>query len=145
MARARVVVGAHIICYINGQPYGRISHFTFRSQTARKPLYGLDSMDPYELAVTQSKITGTMKIFRTVGDGGAEGAGISASFDDLPREKYFTVQLIDRGSDKVIFQAELASVVSQTWDIPAKGTISGTIEFEAISWENEIQPLGHSG
>lgn len=145
MARARTVVGAHLICFINGQPFGRITHFTFQSATPRRPIYGLDSMDPYELAVTQAKIRGTMRIYRTVGDGGAEGAGITANFDDLPREKYFTVQLIERGSDKIFFQAELCSVVTQSWDVPAKGVVSGTIEFEAITWNNEIHPLGESG
>lgn len=144
MARARVVVGAHINCYINGQPYGRVIGFTFRSQTPRRALYGIDSMDPFELAVTQTKVGGTMRIVRTVGDGGAEGAGITANFDDLPREKYFTVQLVERGSDTVIFQAELCSVVSQVWDVPSKGIVTGTIDFEAISWNNEIRVLGNS-
>ncbi len=144
MSRARTVVGAHIICYINGQPYGRLQNFVFKSGTPRRPIYGIDSMDPTELAVTQTKISGAMVVIRTVGDGGAEGAGITANFDDLPREKYFTVQLIERGSDTVIFQAELCSVTNQTWTIPQKGVIHGTIEFEAISWSNEIHPLGES-
>lgn len=145
MARARVVVSAHITCRINGQPFGRVTHFSFRSQTPSKPLYGIDCIDPYELAVTTTKIVGTMRVYRTVGDGGAEGAGITANFEDLPRGKYFTVQLLERGSDKVFFQAELCTVISQSWDLPAKGAVTGTIEFEAISWQNEIKPLGESG
>lgn len=144
MSRARVLVGAHVTCYINGQLFGRVSNFQFRSQTTRKPLYALDSVDPVELAVTQSRVTGTMQLYRTVGDGGAEGAGIAANFDDLPREKYFTVQLIERGSDTILFQAELCSVVSQTWNFPSKGLITGSVEFEAISWSNEIKALGDS-
>lgn len=144
MPRAKVVVGAHVTCYINGQPYGRASQFSFRSMTPRKAIYGLDSMDPYELAPTTTKVTGTLRIYRTVGDGGAEGGGLTVPYEDLPREKYFTVQLIDRGSDKVLFQAELCSVVSQSWDVPMKGVVSGTLEFEAISWSNELKALGSS-
>ena len=104
MARSRVVVGAHIICYINGQHYGRVSHFAFRSIATHRPLYGIDITEPQELAVAQTKITGNMKVFRTVGDGGAEGAGMITSFDNLPRGKYFTVQLVERGSDTILFQ-----------------------------------------
>lgn len=145
MARSRVVVAAHIICYINGQRFGRLSHFSFRSVTQRRALYGLDSVDPNELAVTQTKISGNMKVFRTIGDGGAEGAGMASAYEDLPREKYFTIQLVERGSDQIIFQAEMCACISQSWDIPAKGVVSGTIDFEAISWSNEIRPLGESG
>lgn len=145
MSRARVITGASILCYINGSRFGRVSGFSFRSMTPRKAIYGLDSIDPHELAPTVSRCTGSIRLYRTTGDGGAEGAGMSASFEDLPREKYFTIQLIDRGTDKVLFQAQYCSVVSQNWDMPAKGTITGSLEFEAITWSNEVRPLGVSG
>jgi hypothetical protein len=145
MARARVITGAAVVCYINGQQFGRVFGFSFKSLTPRKAIYGLDSVDPHELAPTQSRVTGTLRLYRTVADGGAEGAGMAANFEDLPREKYFTVQLVDRGTDKVLFQAQFCSAVSQSWDIPIKGIVTGTLEFEAITWSNEIRPLGVSG
>lgn len=145
MSRARVITAANVTCYVNGTQFGRVAGFTWRSSTARRALYGLDLVDPQELAPTQAKVTGLLRLYRTVGDGGAEGAGMAASFEDLPREKYFTVQLIDRGSDKVLFQAQLCSVVSQSWEIQSKGIVTGQLEFEAISWSNEIHPLGVSG
>ena len=145
MPRALVVTGAAIVCYVNGTPYGRVSGFSFRSATPRRALYGLDVIDPQELAPTQTKISGTLKLYRTVGDGGAEGAGMVANFEDLPREKYFTLQLVDRGSDKVIFQAQKCSVTMQAWDFPRKGVVTGSLEFEAITWNNEVTPKGVNG
>lgn len=145
MAHARVITGAMVLCYINGTRFGRVSGFSFKSLTPRKPLYGLDSIEPHELAPTISRCSGTLRLYRTTGDGAAQGAGMAASFDDLPREKYFTIQLIDRGTDKVLFQAQHCSVVSQSWDHLAKGIITGSVEFEAISWANEVRALGVGG
>ncbi len=143
MSRARVIPSAAVIVYVNGKPFGRISDFSFRSMTPRRAIFGIDSMHPYELAPTQGKITATMRIFRTVGDGGAEGAGMTASFEDVPREKYFSVMLVDRGAqDTVIFQADFCSVVTQTWSLPARGIITGSVEFEALTWSNDVKPLG---
>lgn len=143
MSRARVIPSAAVIVYVNGKPFGRISDFNFRSMTPRRALFGIDSMHPYELAPTTGTITASMRIYRTVGDGGAEGAGMTASFEDVPREKYFSVMLVDRGAqDTVIFQADFCSVTSQSWGIPSRGIITGNIEFEALTWSNDVKPLG---
>lgn len=143
MARARVITSAAVILYVNGKPFGQVAEFSFRSTTPRRALYGLDSVDPYELAPTQAKITANMKLYRTVGDGGAEGAGLTAGFEDLSRERYFSILLVDRGaSDAVIFQADLCSLSGQSWSVPSRGIITGSIEFEALTWNNDIKALG---
>lgn len=143
MARARVISSAAVIMYINGRPYGRVSEFSFRSMSPRRALFGLDSMHPYELAPTQGKITASMKVYRTVGDGGAEGAGMTATFEEVARERYFSVMLVDRGAqDTVLFQADNCSLVSQAWSVPTRGIITGSLEFEALMWSNDVKPLG---
>jgi hypothetical protein len=143
MARARVISSAAVILYVNGRPYGRVSEFSFRSMSPRRALFGLDSMHPYELAPTQGKITASMKVYRTVGDGGAEGAGMTATFEEVVRERYFSVMLVDRGAqDTVLFQADNCSLVSQAWSIPTRGIITGSLEFEALMWSNDVKPLG---
>lgn len=100
-------------------------------------------MHPYELAPTQGKITASMKVYRTVGDGGAEGAGMTATFEEVARERYFSVMLVDRGAqDTVLFQADNCSLVSQAWSVPTRGIITGSLEFEALMWSNDVKPLG---
>ena len=143
MSRARVISSAAVIVYVNGKPFGKVRDFNFKSLTPRRALYGIDSTDPYELAPTTGKITATLSLYRTVGDGGAEGGGMAASLEDLSKEKYFSVLLVDRGAqDSVIFQADFCSLSSQIWSIPARGIITGSLEFEALTWSNDVKPLG---
>jgi hypothetical protein len=87
-----------------------------------------------------------MSIYRTVGDGGAEGGGMTAPAEELPREKYFSVLLVDRGaSDAVIFQADDCSLTSQAWSVPSRGIVTGSLEFEALTWSNEVKPINFGG
>jgi hypothetical protein len=139
--RSRVVVSARIILYINGKRIGRITGFQFSSATNRKPAYGLDSSTPYELIPMTTRITGAVDVIRTVGDGGIEGPGIVASNKDIIREKYFSIMLLDRATDKIIFQADQCSVLQQNWSVPLKGIVQGSFQFEALSWNNEVKSV----
>lgn len=141
MAASRLLTGARVILYINGRPYAAVISFKWDSATPKKAIYGLDSGEPYELAPGQTKITGTITLLRTIGDGGAEGAGMVAEFSDVPREKYFTLALVERLTDTQIFRADQCSVTNQGWDIPSKGTVTGSLSFEALTWNNEAVSL----
>src|SRR5258708_7371859 len=104
MSRPKVIVGAHVICSINGRYLGQVSGFRFTSTTSKKAIVGVDSAQPYELAATVTRITGTLRLYRTLGDGGAEGVGLTPSLEEVPREKYFSILLTERGSDTVLFK-----------------------------------------
>jgi len=138
--RARSIVTAGVICYINGKPFGRVKDFRFESSTGKKPQYAVDTLEPYELIPTITRVTGSMTLQRTVGDAGAEGAALTVRFEDLPRERYFSVQLIERVSDTLIFEAKYCAVTRQSWSFPEKGVVTGSVEFEAIDWSNELRP-----
>lgn len=137
MARARTISGAHLILYLNGRPYSLATGFSFQVITSRKAIYGVDSGEPYEIAPTTSKVTGQINLIRTIGDGGLEGSGIAAPLENVPREKYVTITLIERSSDTVVFQADQAAVVGQSWNVEAKSLMRGSMQFEAIDWSNE--------
>lgn len=137
---AKVITGAHIVCYINSKLFGRVSSFNWDSQTMHKPIYGLDTADPFELAASQTKIGGTMTLYRLHSDGGAQGAGMVPKYEDMPRGRYFTVSLIDRSNDLLLFEARYCVVQSESWNVPAKGIITGSVHFEGIDWSNEVRP-----
>lgn len=139
MARSKTVTSAGVIPYLNGKAFGRVRGFLFTSDTPKQALYGLDSTEPFELMPTTTRINGRISIYRTIGDGGAEGAALAASYDFLAREKYFSLQLVERASDSVIFEAMYCTVVRQSWSVPEKGIITGEIEFEALDWSNETK------
>jgi len=141
MSRPKIIVGAHVLCSINGKLLGQVTSFLWTSTTTKKAIYALDLGQPYELAPTITRIIGTLGILRTLGDGGAEGPGITPSVEDVPRERYFTILLTERGSDTVLFRADNCSVQEQSWDIPTRGLVTGTIIFESLTWENETKSV----
>ncbi len=136
--RSFLLGGAKVRLYINGLAFGRVTNFSWQSETPKKAIYGIDSTEPYELAVTTSRITGSISVLRSSGDGGAEGAGIAAPLHDLSKELYFSIALVEILTDTTIFEATRCSMTGQQWGAPAKGLMSGSISFEAIEWNNEI-------
>lgn len=136
---AKSLTGAHIVCYINGKLYSRVSNFSWDSQTIHKAIYGIDIAEPLELGATQTKIGATMSVYRLVGDGGAQGAGIVPRYEDVPRGRYFNITLIDRSTDLILFQAKYCVLQSESWTVPTKGLITGQLRIEAIDWNNETQ------
>ena len=139
--RSLNVTGAHAALYINGRPFGRVTDFQWNYSTPKRELRGIDVVEPVELAVTSGSISCTFSLLRRIADGGAEGAGMAALMENLPREKYFTVMLLERTTDTVLFRADFASVTSQSWSVPARGRVTGSISFSCLSWNNEVTPL----
>ena len=136
MSQARTVVGASVLCYIDGGVFGRAIDFSFQTATPRRAIYGIDSLEPVELAPTQTKVSGTLRVIRTIGDGGS--GDMTGDSNNFEREKYFSIALVDRNTDTVFFQAKSCSITSQNWSIPSKGHVSGTITFDALGWVNEL-------
>ena len=137
--RAKTIVTSGIMLYLNGKPFGRATSFGWESDTSRSPKYGIDSMAPFELAPTVSRASGRIGVIRTIGDSGAEGAGMTTTFYFVPREKYFSLQLIEIASDTVVFEAGYCSVAHQSWSAPSRGKVEGEIHFEALDWNNELK------
>ena len=86
---------------------------------------------------TTYAIEGTMQVYRMIGDGGAEGAGIQAPQAIQSREKYGTMVLIERDTDTPILQINMFVVNSQSWVLGAKNLMVGTISFKGIVFTNE--------
>jgi hypothetical protein len=135
--RAKTITGAAVVCYINGRVLGRVTDFNFSTVTPKRAIYGIDSLAPYELAPQPTKITGSINLVRTLGDGGSED--MVAGYDDISKEKYFSIALVEIGSQITIFQAASCSATSQSWGIPARGSVKGSVSFEALGWTNERQ------
>ncbi len=126
--------------YVNGKLYARVTDLRFTSSTPGREIYGIDSSEPFELANTTTRCSGSMSVLRLAQDGGAEGAGMTVSYVDITREKYFSLALVDRVTDTIVFQARRCKLTSQSWDIPARGRVTGQLDFTAIDWSNEATP-----
>lgn len=137
MSQSRLTLSAGVTLYINGRPYAQVTDFRFDSATPKKAIMGLDSSEPYELAPTTSKITGSIGLVRIAGDGGLEGAGIIAHSSNAIRERYFTLALVEHRTNTQLFRADRCSATAQSWNSPSKGRITGSLNFEALDWSNE--------
>lgn len=142
MAKSHVLSGAKVKLYINERPFGQATSFRWSSNTPKKALRGIDVLEPVELAVTGYQCTGSVSVIRLSNDGGAEGAGVITPYPELSREKYFSLTLIERHTDLVIFRANRCSLLSQSWEIPVRGIVTGNFSFEALEWTNEIFGAG---
>lgn len=136
MAKSPLLTGAQVVCYINGSICGKVASFNWDSQTPRRFIQTIDTLVPVETVPLPTSIVGTVGIYRIHGDGGAEGLGMVAPNGYNELEKYFTIMILDRTNDMVIFQADNCSVMSQSWAIQ-RGYVMGQIQFRAMTWNNE--------
>ncbi len=131
------IPSAAVVLYINGNVYGAVSSFHWTSGTPLKAVNGIDSLLVQELFASSAGVQGNVGLYRITSSGGLEGAGIVANFDQLPSEKYFTLQLVDTRTDQILFQAQQCKVESQSWGVSVRELITGTMSFRGIAWENE--------
>lgn len=134
---AFLLTGTQVVCYINGDQYGLVFAATWNVDTPRKAIFAVDSATAYELAPTVATVTGTLRIYRLMRDGGLEGYGITQFPKDLLNEAYVSVTLIDAKSDTVLFTANKCAIQNQSWDVPSRGIVTGSITFQATEWSNE--------
>ena len=132
-------IGAQSQIFINGEILATAISFSWSSETQSKDIYGLDQMEPYEFANTINRVTGSCSLYRIIGDGGLEGAGIVARFSDILRQKLITITVKDILTDSVLFEATNCVVPNQNWEIRSKDLITGSFSFKGKTWGNEVQ------
>lgn len=138
MPHSLIVTGARVFLYINGKKVGKVTSFMWKSTTDYKEINGLDSAEPYELASEITRVVGQVGLLRLAGDGGIEGLGITAQFEDLTRQKYVTIALVDRVTQTLLFRADQCVIVDQQWSVQVKNRLEGMMSFKGITWNNEF-------
>ena len=133
----KLVATSQVMLYINGSVYAKVSSFSYSVATPKKEIRGLDSTDPTEYGITTQTVSGQMEIYRLASDGGLEGAGIVAPLSVLSREKYFTLSVIDRLTDTVMFTANNCTVENQSWSFATRALVTGSMTFRGITMQNE--------
>lgn len=136
-----LITGAHVVLFVNGALYGQVMGFSWNSSTPHKEIEGLDMTVPSELAPTRGRAGGTIDLYRVIGDGGAEGAGLAVSYTNLPKAKYFSLMMVERLSNSVIFRADYCTGEQQQWRAVPKSFMTGSLTFKAIGWNNEVTSL----
>lgn len=135
--RPKIAVAAAVLVYLNGKLFGRCTSFSWTSATPHREVRVIDTQHPIELASTTVSLKWNMGVLRTVGDGGLQGAGVVAQQTDLSREKYFTIQLVERRSGLTLFRSDLCNTDTEAWSVTAKGSLAGNASGSGILWVNE--------
>lgn len=133
-----VVTSPHLICFLNGRMFGEANKVEWDIRTPKVRKGGIDSVVDHELAPTKNEVAGSVGMYRIRGTGGLEGFGVVAPFNANPREKYFSILIVNRLDGTTVFRADRCSVTSQRWGVEAKGRMHGTFSFEALEYGNEI-------
>lgn len=139
MARARTVVAAHCVVYVNGRLFGRVASLGFSAETPQRELRVIDTLEPAELIPQGASVRGSLTIYRLHRDGGIEAAGLAAAWADMTRQKYFSLMVVDRVTDTVLFRADRCATAAQSWNV-GRGFVMGTVAFVGLNWSNETVP-----
>jgi hypothetical protein len=137
MARPRILIAARVLCYINGRLVGRVTGFSYAGLTPHKEARGVDDPTVQEFMPTTIGVNGTITLLRTLGDGGAQGAGLTVPQNIVSKQKYFTLVLVERETDQTIFKATECVANSESWNIMAKQIVAGTVNFSGRIYTNE--------
>jgi hypothetical protein len=133
---SNLVTGARLVMYLNGKRFASVSNFSPTEESPQREIHGIDTLEPIELVPGPLSCSGTMTIYRQVHDGGIEGGGMKPTWDAETRGKYFSILIVDRITDTVIWESRKNSVVRQSWSFPAKGYVTGNISFKGITYGN---------
>lgn len=140
MGWSSVVASAHLKVFVNGRLLGWSTGFQPRIRTPQRAAGGIDTSVTFELMPTTYEVSGTIDVLRGRAQGGAEGLGMAAFARDLLKQKYSTIELVDRASDQVMMKVVGAVIDEQSWSVAPKGIVTGRFSFVGLDWSNEADP-----
>ena len=139
MAISNLVTSAHCVAYINSVAFARCSGLSVEIATPRKEIRGIDVLQPVEIIPTGLSMHGTLQVYKMHDDAGAEAMGLLATWEKATKEKYFSLMVLDRATDGVIFQVGRCCVVSQSWNISPKQFVMGSITWTGFDYSNNAE------
>lgn len=139
MASSKILAGAHLKVYVNGQLLGVANGFNFAVRSPVRINRGIDQSTGSELIPTTYDVTGTIQVYRGRWQGGAEGLGMAAFGQKLLEQRYSTIEIVDIDSDAVVAKFIQCLVPSQSWEIRPKGLVVGNFSFEGLDYSNETE------
>lgn len=141
MGQPRIIVGANVICYLNGKPLGFVAMFRYNASTPSRKIGGIDSIEVLELGPTTSMCSWNMTVYRIKGGGGIQGIGMGPVSAEIPRGKYFTFVLIDRITDTILWQGAGCRVEDESGAFESKAMSMISVAGSCLTWNNEVRPL----
>jgi hypothetical protein len=133
-----ILEAACLKVYINGQVLGWAANVQSAISTPARAIHGIDQSSPTEIIPTTYSVSCSIRVYRGRATGGAEGLGLISSGYNLLKQKYCTIEIVDRITDQVVNRFGSCLVSSQSWDISPKGLVTGTLSFTGIEFSTEL-------
>jgi hypothetical protein len=137
MPFSTVVASHHLACYINGNILGLITDMQFTVDTDWRAETVIDTNVPVEMMPGQRRVRGSFGILRGRANGSLEALGMTSFARNMLKQKLFTIQLKDRLTGRVMFEAVKCAMQNQTWKASPKQVVTGSFTWEGIDYTND--------
>ena len=139
MASPKVLRGADIIIYINGQKYTKVRDVRYMIDHGEYEIYGVDDPFPQEIA-SGGRISyrGSVNGLKLRADGNLQGAKIRGIITNILETPYISLRVQDRVTKEDLIYSTKTKVSNESWSIPSKGIIVVSFNFIGLK---PFQPL----
>jgi len=138
---AKFMSGARCILRVNGDLIGFAFGVSWRIQTMADEIYGIDDYLPKDIAPNKILVTGTLSAFRVPGSGGPTALNMQSTVLMFARQSYITIEVRDTATDWLLLYVPQAMVVDRSEDIRAENLASMSMNWKAIGWKDERDPM----
>jgi hypothetical protein len=128
----RNITGSEILIFINSRPYGLAKNIQIQENVGYRGIKTIDNLDDWEHAPTSTKVSGSIGFHRLSGQDFHKKIGITTSFEDISRLKYYKIALISKKSDRVLIIINRCVTTMQSYNTDANSLFMGSISFEGI-------------
>ncbi len=134
--KTSIITGPHVIVYVNGKPFAHAAAFSYEESKPQKPIYGVDTLLPLDMVPGPLSYSAQLQMYRMRKLGGIEGDGLAPSWAAATRGKYFSLMLIDRATQDVLFEGHKNVVTGQSWNVATKSIMTGSVNFTGLFYAN---------
>lgn len=138
MARAKILTGARAKVMVNGNLVGLFSQCTWSIRQGKDPAFILGRYNPAEIVpTTQEPVQISLSGYRVV-DAGPYKVANATLLKNLLSEEDFSIAILDRQTNKLIFTAVGCRVQGWSSGVAARGVSDIRIDITGIRGEDEF-------
>jgi hypothetical protein len=128
---ALTLSGASIKLFINNKVYSSVQSITLNINYNEKPIIGIDSPWPQEIAPGKIDVSGSVSGIRTKNSGGLQGSNMRPLFKDIAAGPYISIRIQDRETSEDIAFLPECKITDESHSVSAKGVYRLNFNFIA--------------
>ncbi len=132
MSKSVVLRGADCKLYLAGNLYSEVQNITYIIDYGEIEIFGVDSVNPQEIATTRITIQGTINGVRVRNSGGLQGSAARPYILESLYGPYISLRIKDRNSGEEIIYMPQIKVTREQMTIQAKGVVKLNFSFKAM-------------